>query len=71
MKTTEIKVHERGNGWPEVGDVYHDGDTAYVIASYRGPIHTNGGTRGNYIWATAYVADLPHYLVVCGGVEVD
>lgn len=50
-KTTEIKVHERGNGWPDEGDTYHDGDVIYRIDEYFGPIHTDGGSRGNYIWA--------------------
>jgi hypothetical protein len=38
-KTTEIKVHERGNGWPDEGDTYHDGDVIYRIDEYFGPIH--------------------------------
>jgi hypothetical protein len=49
-KTTEIKVRERGNGWPDEGDTYHDGDVIYRIDEYFGPIHTDG-SRGNYIWA--------------------
>lgn len=50
-KTNEIRVYEHGNGWPDEGETYRQGDTTYRVIEYVGPIHTDHGSRGNYIWA--------------------
>ena len=57
--TTTCTIHERGNGFPEVGDyVAGDDGEVYRVSSIRGRIHT-GQSCGdaNYVHATVELAD--------------
>jgi hypothetical protein len=56
--TLEATIHERGNGFPDVGDyVAGDDGEAYRVVAFVGPIHTSVPGAGNYIYARVALAD--------------
>lgn len=55
----EATVYERGNGFPDVGDLVVEpvANEVYRIVELRGPIHTGPAGAPNYIHALVEAAD--------------
>jgi hypothetical protein len=57
-QTARATITERGNGFPDVGDlVPGDDGELYRVCSFEGPIHTDRPGAGNYRYATVELAD--------------
>lgn len=57
MTTLEATIHERGNGFPDVGDfVAGDDGEVYTVVELVGPIHTAAAGCSNYVHATVELA---------------
>lgn len=55
-KTMRARVHEQGNGLPDVGDYCGGGGYLYRIESIDSRIQTDGA-QGNYVYCTVSEAD--------------